>query len=245
LKTLPEANIQKARENEPMVSNKAQSFSGFQEDNLSLVRLPESFFTQVLPKIESITQLRLLLYFFWHFEQQQGSLRFLKLVDLTSDPFLMNMVGEEAKLKSDLDELINMGVLLEAAPTGEIEKLYFINGPQGRAAVHAIENGDWKPGTRERKAIQVSEQKPNIFELYEENIGAITPMMAEILKEDEKTYPEPWIKQAIEIAVTRNVRNWKYVQAILERWQKEGRRDEQNRRNDSQDPSRYRKWLEK
>jgi DnaD/phage-associated family protein len=228
-----------------MASNKPQSFGGFQEDNLSLVRLPESFFTQVLPKIESITQLRLLLYFFWHFEQQQGSLRFLKLVDLTSDPALVNMVGEEAKLKSDLDELISMGVILEATPPGEIEKLYFINGPQGRAAVHTIANGDWKPGTRERKAIQLSEEKPNIFELYEENIGAITPMMAEILKEDEKTYPDSWIVQAIEIAVTRNVRNWKYVRAILERWQKEGRGDEQNRRDDSQDPSRYRKWLEK
>lgn len=221
------------------------TFGGFQEDNLSLVRLPESFFTQVLPKIESITQLRLLLYFFWHFEQQVGSLRFLKLVDLTSDPALVNMVGEEAKLKKDLQELISMGVLLEATLPGEIEKLYFINGPQGRAAVHAIENEKWKPGTRERKAIQLVEQKPNIFELYEENIGAITPMMADILKEDEKTYPDSWIEQAIEIAIKRNVRNWKYVQAILERWQKEGRGDEQNRRDDSQDPSRYRKWLEK
>lgn len=228
-----------------MVSNKPQSFGGFQEDNLSLVRLPESFFTQVLPEIESITQLRLLLYFFWHFEQQQGSLRFLKLVDLASDPALVNMIGEGSKIESDLDELIRMGVLLEATPTGEIEKLYFINGPQGRAAVQAIENGEWKPGTRERKAIQLAEQKPNIFELYEENIGAITPMMAEILKEDEKIYPHSWIEQAIKIAVTRNVRNWKYVQAILERWQKEGRGDEQNRRDDSQDPSRYRKWLEK
>lgn len=228
-----------------MVSNKPQSFGGFQEDNLSLVRLPESFFTQVLPEIESITQLRLLLYFFWHFEQQQGNLRFLKLVDLTSDPALVNMIGEGSKIESDLNELIRMGVLLEATPTGEIEKLFFINGPQGRAAVHAIENGEWKHGTGERKAIQLAEQKPNIFELYEENIGAITPMMAEILKEDEKTYPDSWIEQAIEIAVTRNVRNWKYVQAILERWQKEGRGDEQNRRDDSQDPSRYRKWLEK
>jgi DnaD/phage-associated family protein len=227
-----------------MASDKHTSFGGFLEDNLSLVRLPEAFFTQLLPEIESITQLRLLLYFFWHIEQQQGSLRYLKLVDLTSDPALANMVGDEKKLKDSLKELLSMGVVLEASPPGEKEKLYFINGPQGRAAVQSITKGEWQPGTRERKAIQLTEQQPNIFELYEENIGPITPMMAEILKDDEKTYPDPWIEQAIEIAVTRNVRNWKYVQAILERWQKEGRGDEQNRRDDSQDPSRYREsWL--
>jgi len=227
-----------------MAPDNKPSFGGFREDNLNLVRLPETFFTQLLPVIDSITQLRLLLYFFWHIEQQQGSLRFLKFVDLTSDPALVNMIGDEAKLRKDLEALENMGVVLEVTPPGQDDVLYFINGPQGRAAVQAVENEEWQPGTGERKAIQLTEQQPNIFELYEENIGPITPMMAEILKEDEKTYPDSWIEHAIEIAVTRNVRNWKYVQAILERWQKEGRGDEQNRRDDSQDPSRYREsWL--
>ena len=229
-----------------MSSDKHQTFGGFQEDTMSLVRLPESFFTQLLPEFDSITQLRLLLYFFWHLEQQQGSLRFLKYVDLTTDPALVNMIGGERKLKDDLDVLVKMGIILEVLPTGAEEKLFFINGPQGRAAVQAIEGGEWHPGKHERKAIQMTEQQPNIFELYEENIGPITPMMAEILKEDEKAYPNSWIEHAIEIAVKRNARNWKYVQAILERWQKEGRGDEQNRRDNSQDPSRYRKsWLGK
>ena len=227
-----------------MSPDKKPSFGGFRKDNLDLVRLPESFFTQLLPVIDSLTQLRLLLYFFWHIEQQQGSLRFLKFVDLTSDPALVNMIGDEDQVDKDLEALVNIGVILGVRPPGQDEKLYFINGPQGRAAVQAVENGDWQPGVNERAAIQLTQQQPNIFELYEENIGAITPMMAEILKEDEKAYPNSWIEQAIEIAVTRNVRNWKYVQAILERWQKEGRGDEQNRRDDSQDPSRYREsWL--
>jgi hypothetical protein len=61
---------------------------------------------------------------------------------------------------------------------------------------------------------------------------------------DEATYPNAWINEAIEIAVKRNARNWKYVQAILERWQKEGRGNGQYRRDDSQDPESYRKsWL--
>lgn len=227
-----------------MAPDNKPSFGGFREDNLELVRLPETFFTQLLPVIDSITQLRLLLYFFWHIDQQQGNLRFLRFVDLISDPALVNMIGDETMLRKDLESLVSIGVILEVSPPGQNEALYFINGPQGRAAVQAVEKGDWQPGTGERKAIQLTDQQPNIFELYEENIGAITPMMAEILKEDEKSYPASWIEQAIEIAVKRNVRNWKYVQAILERWQKEGRGDEQNRRDNSQDPSRYREsWL--
>ena len=227
-----------------MSTDNQPTFGGFREDNLTLVRLPETFFTQLLPEIESLTQLRLLLYFFWHLEKQQGNLRYLKLIDLTSDPALVTMMGSEKRIREDLKNLIMIGVVLDVSPPEHEESFYFINGPQGRAAVQAVENGDWQPEAGERKAIQLTEKPPNIFELYEENIGAITPMMAEILKEDEKVYPNSWIVQAIEIAVTRNVRNWKYVQAILDRWQKEGRGDEQDRRNDSQDPSRYRKsWL--
>ncbi|MDY6846790.1 MAG: DnaD domain protein [Chloroflexota bacterium] len=229
-----------------MTPQRANLFTGFQEDNLTLVRLPEKFFSQLLPMIDSLTQLRLLLYFFWHIEQQESSLRFLKFKDLLSDPTLMAMIGTEIRLKEDLEALVNMGIILKASLPGEEQAIYFINSPQGRAALKAIEDGQWKETLSERKPKQLRDQQLNIFGLYEENIGPITPLIAEILKEDEKTYPEAWIKEAIEIAVTRNVRKWKYIQAILERWQNQGRGDEQNRRNDSQDPSRYRRsWLGK
>jgi DnaD/phage-associated family protein len=220
------------------------NFHGFQEDELALVRIPEAFFSQLLPSIDSLAQLRLLLYLFWHLEQQQDSIRFIKRRDLTSDPTLMAMIGDEQILEENLVDLVRMGIILEAIQPENGEKIYFINGPQGRASVQAIENEQWQTSDKARKPIQLTQQQPNIFRLYEENIGPITPMMAEILKEDEKTYPDAWISEAIEIAVKRNVRNWKFIQAILERWEKEGRGYEQNRRDDSQDPSRYRKsWL--
>jgi len=243
---LPGDNIRKVKGIKAVTPESTKLFKGLQEDNLDLVRLPEPFFSQLLPLIKSLTQLRLLLYFFWHIEQQESNIRFLKYSDLTSDPTLMAMIGTEKTLREDLEIIVGMGILLEAQLSREQELIYFINGPQGRAAVKAIEDGQWQNTDVERKPIQLTDQQPNIYGLYEENIGPITPLIAEILKEDEKTYPEAWIKEAIEIAVKRNVRNWKYVQAILERWQNEGRGNEQNRRNDSQDPSRYRRsWLGK
>lgn len=65
--------------------------------------------------------------------------------------------------------------------------------------------------------------KSNAFTLYENNIGLLTPMVAEEIKEAEKDYPPNWIADAIQEAVLHNARNWKYVSAILKRWKAEGR----------------------
>lgn len=67
-------------------------------------------------------------------------------------------------------------------------------------------------------------EKPNIFTLYEQNIGPLTPMITEVLKADAADYPQEWLREAIQEAVTRNVRNWKYVQAILKSWKEKGRK---------------------
>jgi DNA replication protein len=48
-------------------------------------------------------------------------------------------------------------------------------------------------------------------------------MIADELREAERTYPAAWIVDAFREAVAGNKRSWKYVQAILERWRTEGR----------------------
>jgi DnaD/phage-associated family protein len=227
-----------------MTYQKGQQFSGFQEDDQKNIRLPEQFFTGVLPQIDDLPQLKLLLYLFWHSEKQDTKVPYFRLEDLLLDPVLIKMTKDAQGLKKSLADLVEVGVVLQADLPWMDETYYFINSPQGRAAVAAIDKGAWQTGKQERSPIHLVSDQPNIFKLYEENIGPITPMMAEILKMDEAAYPNSWINEAIEIAVTRNARNWKYVQAILARWQKEGRGNEQYRRDDSQDPESYRKsWL--
>ncbi|MBC7239383.1 MAG: DnaD domain protein, partial [Chloroflexi bacterium] len=65
--------------------------------------------------------------------------------------------------------------------------------------------------------------RPNIFELYEQNIGLLQPLLAQELEEAARDYPPEWIEDAFRIAVERNVRHWRYIRAILERWATEGR----------------------
>jgi DnaD/phage-associated family protein len=82
-------------------------------------------------------------------------------------------------------------------------------------------------------------ERPNIFVLYEQNIGLIQPLIAEELREAEKTYPAAWIEEAFKIAVERNARNWRYIQRILERWAAEGKDDGRDRRRSEKDRRRY------
>ncbi|MCY4654127.1 MAG: DnaD domain protein, partial [Dehalococcoidia bacterium] len=66
-------------------------------------------------------------------------------------------------------------------------------------------------------------ERPNIFALYESNIGMLSPMIADELKEAETLYPVEWIEDAFREAVAQNARSWRYIVRILESWEREGR----------------------
>jgi len=64
--------------------------------------------------------------------------------------------------------------------------------------------------------------RPNIFGLYEANIGAVTPLLADVLREAERDYAATWVEYAFREACNNNKRSWKYVEAILKRIKTEG-----------------------
>jgi DnaD/phage-associated family protein len=74
----------------------------------------------------------------------------------------------------------------------------------------------------EEERVQGEGKPENIFKVYEQNIGAITPMIADALLDAEKSDGRDWVCAAIEEAVNNNVRSWKYCEAILRRWRKDG-----------------------
>ena len=50
-------------------------------------------------------------------------------------------------------------------------------------------------------------------------------MLAEELRDAERTYPRRWIEEAMRIAVDYNRHSWPYVVSILRRWEEEGAPD--------------------
>ena len=85
-----------------------------------------------------------------------------------------------------------------------------------------------------------TEETSDIFALYEQNIGMLTPMIADELKEIEKLYPGNWIADAFKEAVLYNKRNIRYISKILENWVAEGRSDGTHQRHPKKtDPDKY------
>jgi DnaD/phage-associated family protein len=153
----------------------------------------------------------------------------------------------ETQLDAALDRAVEDSILLKAILQLEAkETLYFLNTPKGRAAAQAIAQGRWQPSGDEQMPIELALERPNIYRLYEQNIGPLTPLIADSLRDAESEYPDAWVQDAFRIAVENNVRNWRYIQAILNRWQEKGRdeRQKQDRRDTEKDRRRYAEWEE-
>jgi DNA replication protein len=225
------------------------TFDGFSDDQEGAIPLPAQFFSHLLPEINLLEELKLMLYIFWRLEHTEGIIRYLRKQDLTTDDNLLAILrGDDqdprAALETALSNAIQRGMLLETTISTEQgqEILYFLNTPGGQAALKAIEHGEWRYSGDPKQPVDLNLNRPNIFRLYENNIGPLTPMIADKLQEAEDTYPLHWIEDAMRIAVENNKRNWRYVEAILRRWQEGGRDEREDRRDTEKALRRYKEW---
>ncbi len=228
------------------------TFMGFSEDNLTPIPIPEQFFRQVLLEIDDLDELKLTLYIFWRLNHIEGPVQYLYFTELLEDPRLVQSMQSDPgnariALEDDLLKAVKRGTLLQAELANEnsSDKIICLNSPKGRAMVDAIQRGEWKATDRSHQSTDIYSEHPNIFHLYEVNIGPLTPMIADALRDAENTYPTDWIEEAFHIAVERNKRNWHYIEAILHRWQEGGRddqKDKQNRRDTEEARRRYGEW---
>ena len=224
-------------------------FKGFPEGKVRLTPIPAPFFSELLPEIDHLAELKLTVYVFWRLDHMEGTFRYLRWADFTGDARFMRGMGsvpQEAQedLQQALERAVERGTLLRAEINLEHgpESLYFLNSPKGRAAVQAIQHGDWRPSGQAQMPVELGLERPNIYRLYEEHIGPLTPMIAESLHEAEELYPAQWIEDAIRIAVENNKRSWRYAEAILRRWQEKGRDERKDRRDTEKDRRRYAEW---
>jgi DnaD/phage-associated family protein len=208
-----------------------KQFMGFPA-KMKFTPVPNLFFSRLMPQIDDINELKTTLHILWVLYSKRGYPRFVTYSELLGDASLVSSLEEVAKptdevLRNALKIAAKRGAILYLAVdlNGKPEELYFLNTQSDRQAVTKIQNGELKLSGLQAKAptdIEV-EQLPDIFTLYEQNIGLLTPMIAEELREAEKLYPETWIEDAIKEAVNQNKRKFGYISAILERWTTEGR----------------------
>jgi DnaD/phage-associated family protein len=214
-----------------------KTFSGFPSGKVNIVGIPRPVFTDLIPIIDDLAELKLTFHVLWRLRQQRGKMRYLRFSDLASDQVLLSGLGKSPleTLRSALDRVVDRGTLLRVKPPNGDETIYFANTAKGRAAVEALARGE-RPDDIE------TIERPNVFTLYEQNIGMLTPLIAEELREAEETYPAAWIEEAFREAVSLNKRSWRYIHAILERWRNEGKDDDGPGQSDEADRRRYLEW---
>ena len=189
----------------------------------SPVLLPESFFTQVVPKIQDLAELKVVSYVAYIILRKQDpstrhSESSVTYKQLKAEACRLSPELEEGTLRQALSSAVDHGALSRS--TSNINEV-----PED---VYSLTFGSLQPPTI------------NIFALYDQNIGIITPMIAEELKEAEKIYPLQWIEEAFKEAVVLNKRSWRYIARILERWASEGKDSGEYKRDTKEDgPDKY------
>ena len=206
-----------------------KTFKGF-TDSESFTQLPDTFIHQLLNQIDHVEELKVTLYFLWRVEHMDGTFRALREEDFNSKE--LGLSAEE--VRAGIEKAVKRGSILKAESGKDV--YFLLNSPRGRAVLQAMDNGTWRPETA--GSVPMFE-RPNIFRLYEENIGPLTPLIADALKDAEDTYSAEWIAETIDLAVRNNKRSWRYCDAILKRWKEEGRGEKQDRRDAEKDRDKY------
>ena len=224
-----------------------KQFAGFPA-RMHFTYLPNLFFSSLLPQISDITELKTTLHVFKVLYHKRGYPRFVTYGELLGDKSLVSSLGETAKpsdqaLRNALEMATQRGTILHIVldRDGITEDIYLLNTERNRDIVAKIQNGEfdlpvWQTA---RLSFVAATERPDIFTLYEQNIGMLTPMIADELLQAEKLYPVIWIEDAIREVVSLNKRSWRYIARILENWSSEGKRDGTHRRDSGPKTDKY------
>ena len=131
--------------------------------------------------------------------------------------------GPRAAVEKGVGLAVRRGVVIQAGagPDG----VYLLNTEANRRAVERMDGAPGAGGADAPEPFEGPFERPNVYAVYEDNIGMLNPMIAEELKDAEERYPQDWIEEAFREAVKSNKRSWRYVAAVLDRWEREGRGD--------------------
>ncbi len=197
-------------------------FAGFDSGSQKAVLVPEQFFNELLPSIDSLDELKLALAVIHLSMDKWKRSPAFTLASLEEEPLIRIIcqdAGDSESLSETLGRLLRRGVVIEVTRPGESEMCFALNSARGRKLVGA-ESGESHIRLRGSDG---KDRSTNIFSLYEDAIGTLSPLLADDLRQAEKLYPLAWIEEAFTLAVKYNKRSWRYVQTILERWAHDGR----------------------
>ena len=211
-----------------------EPYAGFPR-RVRVVPVPAPLLGSLLAQIDDMAELKCTLRAVALLSRKRGHPRFVTLREMQADESLARAIPtSDAGKPADLADLIEralgsavrrgtLAFAIVGADAGR-QPIFGLNSELDRNALEKLaqEPPEWLKRDTEPPPINPSD-RPNVFELYEQNIGILSPMIADALREAEDMYPEEWIEDAVDEAVKQNKRSWRYISAILERWERDGR----------------------
>lgn len=208
------------------------AFAGFSTD--TLVGLPPELFSEVIPSITLPSELKVTLQIFFRLSRQRATPRRVSWDDLAADKTLRRSLRSISKLRpiedllaEGLEAAVRRGTLIHLAlpAGGRVGNWYLVNTAANRAWAESLAAAQ----VALAPAGEAPAERPALVGLYEQNIGLVTPMLLDELREAEEQYPREWIEEAMREAVRANARSWRYIRKVLERWAANGRQDAPDR----------------
>jgi DNA replication protein len=202
------------------------------------VAIPLEYLRDVVPGITNVDELHASLTVFRLLGESGNEETPIAEASIMNDPGLRKALrtsGSTSTLDARIFDALELAVgrstfLRFVAVQGTSETAwYFANTPVTRAMIQAMQQGRIQPPRvvwDGEAAPHISTDPPNVFRLYEQNIGLLTPMIADQLNTAASEYPASWIEDAIGEAVSYNKRSWRYILRILENWRQSGRPDD-------------------
>jgi DnaD/phage-associated family protein len=149
--------------------------------------------------------------------------RALRVVGSANEP--------DNRIATGLELAVGRGVLVRFRTVDRRDERvwYVIATPVARQSVERMVSGSMPPPAslwHGDHAPRVEPERPTIFRLYEQNVGLLSPLIAEQLVRALEKYPREWIEDAIGEAAAYNKRSLRYIQRILQNWAANGRGDQ-------------------
>ncbi|MEZ4553396.1 MAG: DnaD domain protein [Dehalococcoidia bacterium] len=207
-----------------MTAEPASAFEGFVAGGAATT-LPSQFFVELLPVIEDAAELRATLYALYAIGRKRGPLRAVRASELAAETPLARAFegcGGPGAVRAALDAAVARGTLV-ACPLADGDALYFMNNDAGRRALLRVQAGALEAPAIVARTAPPAARPARPAEVYEQEIGVLSPAVADAIADAAVRWPEQWLIDAIRLAALRNARSWNYVRAVLERWQAEGR----------------------
>jgi DnaD/phage-associated family protein len=197
--------------------------------------VPDPLFNLLLEQIDDLAELKVTLRAFWLEHQKKGAVRSVSKEEFFNDRVLLQALksagqSPQAAIQRGLELAVKRQTLLAYLPntTRLDHKVYLVNTESNRRALQQLQGKSSVPeesySDSESDVESPTDEKPNIFSLYESKFGrTFSPNEGEEMKDAEETYPWEWINEAFNVAFLRNKLSWDYVEAILRRRTSEGK----------------------